>query len=82
MNTRQLRTLLVVLSLGLCTSTAWSSQGQLVASTTQPPVHDQKSATANSGNNNSAANDRLPSIINEEDLPAFLRTDPCDTGDS
>jgi hypothetical protein len=25
---------------------------------------------------------QLPTIFDEENIPAFLRTDPCDTGDS
>jgi hypothetical protein len=29
-----------------------------------------------------ADNPRVPPILNEETIPAFLITDPCDTGDS
>ena len=36
-------------------------------------------ATAEQAN---TANHQVPGIISEEDIPAYLRVDPCDTEDS
>ena len=39
-------------------------------------------ATAEQANTADSANHQVPSIINEEDITAYLRVDPCDTEDS
>lgn len=82
MNTLQLRILFVLLTLGLSTNMAWSSQNLPATPATESDANVLKGATAKSGMNNEAAREGLPSIVNDEDIPAFLRTDPCDTGDS
>jgi hypothetical protein len=41
-----------------------------------------EAVTVKSGKDSGAANEGLRSIFNEEEMPAFLHTDPCDTGDS
>ena len=40
------------------------------------------STTAEPGSSDVQTNSPLPSIYGEEDIPAFLRVDPCDTDDS
>ena len=40
------------------------------------------STTAEQANTTDSANHQVPSIISEEDIPAYLRVDPCDTEDS
>jgi hypothetical protein len=82
MNTLQLRGFIVLLLLGLGTNTAWSGQSSSATPATESHASMLTSATASSDRNDGAANEALPSIMNEEDIPAFLRTDPCDTGDS
>ena len=39
-------------------------------------------ATAEQANTTDSANHQVPSIVDEEDIPAYLRVDPCDTEDS
>jgi hypothetical protein len=41
-----------------------------------------KGATPIPGNHVGAANHLLPGIVIEEEIPAFLVTEPCDTSDS
>ena len=82
MNTLQLRILFVLLTLGLSTNMAWSSQNPPATPATESHSNVLKGATAKSGRNDGAANQGLPSIVNEKDIPAFLLMDPCDTGDS
>ena len=41
-----------------------------------------KGAQASSSQKTGEAQKQLPTILDEENIPAFLRTDPCDTGDS
>lgn len=67
----------VILSIGLGTSAAWPSQSTSVSSHTQP----QADPPVNAADNDKPAIKSLPSIVDEEEIPAFLRTDPCDTGD-
>ena len=82
MNTLQLRTFFVLLTLGVGTSTAWSSHNELTTSVAESHANMPKGATPIPGNNADATNHRLPGIVDEEEIPAFLITDPCDTGDS
>jgi hypothetical protein len=82
MNTLRHRALLILLTLCLGTHAAWSSQDSPAASATGSHAKVPESATAKSGKNAGAANEGLPSIIDEEDIPAYLRGDPCDTGNS
>lgn len=82
MNTLQLRTLFVLLSVGLGTSTAWSSQNELTTSAAESQAVMSKGAKAVPANDTGVSSHRLPGIVNEEEIPAFLITDPCDTGDS
>ena len=82
MKTLQLRTFFILLTVSLSTTTAWSSQNVPATSATESQAIVPEGATAESGKNSSAANEGLPGILNEEEIPAFLRTDPCDTGDS
>lgn len=39
-------------------------------------------ATDEQANTAGSANHQVPGIISEEDIPAYLRVDPCDTEDS
>ena len=82
MNTLRLRIFFVLLTVGLSTSTAWSGQDELTTSAAESHANMPKGATPITGNNSGAVNHRLPGIVNEEEIPAFLITDPCDTGDS
>jgi len=81
MNAFQFRTFLVLLAVGLGTNTAWSSQDYPAMSATEQSANVLKDASAKSGMNDRIANERRPIVV-EEDIPAFLRTDSCDTGDS
>lgn len=40
------------------------------------------STTAEPGSSDVPTNSPLPSMYGEEEIPAFLRVDPCDTDDS
>jgi hypothetical protein len=82
MQTLQPRTFLVLLMLGLGTNTAWSGQSTAATPATGSQANALQTASATSDRNEAAAGATLPSIMSEEDIPAFLRTDPCDTGDS
>jgi hypothetical protein len=84
MNTLQLRSVFVVrmISLGLLTVglNAVASSTPVVESHTPTQKVEQRvgpSATSPAG----SINEGLRSIVNEEEIPAFLRTDPCDTND-
>ena len=39
-------------------------------------------ATAEQANAADSANHQVPGIVSEENIPAYLRVDPCDTEDS
>jgi hypothetical protein len=51
-------------------------------STTESPANVPKGAAAKSAVNAGAAVERLPGIFSEEEIPAYLHADPCDTTDS
>ena len=82
MNTLQLRMILILLTIGLGTNTAWSGQNPSATSATDSHAKVSSGATATPGKHAGASKGALPSIVNEEEIPAFLLTDPCDTGDS
>jgi hypothetical protein len=82
MNRLQLGTFSILLTIGLGTNTAWSSQNVNAMSAAESHANASKGAAAKSGKNVGASHEGLPSIVDEEDIPAFLITDPCDTGDS
>jgi hypothetical protein len=82
MKTRQLRTFLVLLTAGLGAPTVSSSQNVTATPATGTHADVPKGASANSWKNAGAANEPLPSIFSEEEIPAYLFTDPCDTNDS
>jgi len=82
MNTRRLWTFFMLLAVGLGTNTAWSGQNEDAGPATESHANASQGATAQSGQNTGAADQGLPSIVDEEDIPAFLLTDPCDTEDS
>lgn len=82
MNTLQLRTLYILLMVGLGANTAWSGQKVPTTALMESRANVPTVAKAESEKNSGAASEGLPSIMKEEDIPAFLRTDPCDTGDS
>jgi hypothetical protein len=78
----QLRTFIVLLTVGLGASAAWSSQDAPATSALEPRANLSKDAPAQPGNNAGAANGKLPGILPEDEIPAYLITDPCDTQDS
>ena len=82
MNTFQLQTFIVLLTVGLSANTAWSAQNVPAQSLTGSHSNTSKVAEAKPKQNAGAAHNELPGIMNEEDIPAFLRVDSCDTGDS
>jgi hypothetical protein len=82
MKIRQLRTLSVLLIMGLATTTAWSGQNVPAASATGARAGVSADTSAKSAKDVDKPKAGLPSIINEEEIPAFLLTDPCDTEDS
>lgn len=82
MNTRQLGTFSILLTVALGTSTAWSSQTLPATSAAQSHANVPGGAKAESENNAGAADRGLPGIVDEEEIPAYLRMDPCDTEDS
>jgi hypothetical protein len=82
MKTRPVPTSFILLVIGLTASTAWSSQHTPAASPTAVHAGGQDETTAKQKNKAGATKEALPSILNEEEIPAFLRMDPCDTGDA
>lgn len=82
MNPFQLRTIFVLLALGWGTTPAWSDQDHPMASATQSHAGVSKDPSTKTGMNGRVADERPPIVVEEEDIPAFLRTDSCDTGDS
>jgi len=82
MNPTQLRTFLLLLAVVLVPTTAWSGQNAPATPATGSNANLLKDATVDPAAKDRVADERLPVIVNDEDLPAFLRTDPCDTGDS
>jgi hypothetical protein len=81
MKTLQLRSFWVVLGMSLMTLgySAVARSTSATESHAAAPAVEQgaPSATKAAG----LANEGLRSIVNEEEIPAFLRTDPCDTND-
>jgi len=82
MNRLQLGMFSILLTIGLGTNTAWSSQHVTAMSAAESHANASKDAAAKSGKSIGASHAGLPSIVDEEDIPAFLLSDPCDTGDS
>jgi hypothetical protein len=77
MNTLQLR-MVFFITMGLSFATASASSTAPAKSDT----HAQNSvATENSVKAPSVPHSGLRSIVSDEEIPAFLRTDPCDTKD-
>jgi hypothetical protein len=81
MKTLQLRSFWVVLGMVLMTlgNSAVAATTSATESHASAPAVEQgaSSATKAAG----PANEGLRSIVDEEEIPAFLRTDPCDTKD-
>jgi hypothetical protein len=84
MKTLQLRSFWVV----LVTSLGLTVVGLNAAASATPSVESHRSGLkAEQGGDYGAVkaagpeNDGLRSIVDEEEIPAFLRTDPCDTKD-
>jgi hypothetical protein len=81
MKTLQLRSFWVVLGMSLTTLgySAVATSTSATESHASAPAVEQgaPSVTKAAG----PANEGLRSIVNEEEIPAFLRTDPCDTND-
>ncbi len=82
MATFRLRAFLVLLTFGLGANTAWSDQRASANSVTESQSNAPEVGAAEPEQITGAASNELPSIMHEEDIPAYLRTDPCDTGDS
>lgn len=82
MKTAQLRTFLILLMVSLGTPTVYSSQNVPATPATGTHADVPKGASASLWKNAGAANEPLPSIFSEEEIPAYLHTDPCDTNDS
>ncbi len=81
MKTLQFRTLIILLTAGLGTTTAWSGQDVSTTSATASQATLPKGATGQSGNSARAAGGIVPGILSAEEIPAYLLTDPCDTTD-
>ena len=79
MKTLQLRSFWVVLGMSLTTLGYSAVATSATESHAAAPAVEQgaPSVTKAAG----PANEGLRSIVNEEEIPAFLRTDPCDTND-
>jgi hypothetical protein len=60
-------------------TTAWSGQALPGTSATAAKPSSPNGAVASSGKPIGAADGELPGILDEEAMPAFLYTDPCDT---
>ena len=75
MKTRRLQTFLVLLALGPGATTAWSGQDAVAATATDAHASANGTAAGEGGK-------RVPGIVSEEEIPAYLITDPCDTTDS
>lgn len=79
MNTLQLR-MVFVITMGLNLATAGASSA--ASAPAKSDAHAQNSvATENSANTPGVPHSGLRSIVSDEEIPAFLRTDPCDTKD-
>lgn len=81
MITCQLRTVMILLTAALGANTAWSSQSGAATSAMESHATTPKAATEKPAESNRTADRVLPGIVDEEDIPAFLRMDPCDTED-
>lgn len=79
MTTIETRACLALLAASLLASTAWSGQGVTATSSAESAGAIQAAQPATHA---SADKARVPAIVDEEEIPAFLRTDMCDTGDS
>ncbi len=79
MNPFQLRTIFVLLALSWCTNPVWSNQDHPMASATQSHAGVSKHPSTKRDMNGRVADERPPIVVEEEDIPAFLRTDSCDT---
>lgn len=77
----QLRTFLAMLTVGLGTGAAWSSQSTAAMSAAESHVTVTKGTTARSGKNAGGTSEPVPSIFSADEIPAYLLTDPCDTTD-
>jgi hypothetical protein len=75
------RTFLVLLALGLAPA-AWAGQDLSATSVSGLHADVPAGATAKPARTTGAATEPLPSIVDEDEIPAYLRMDPCDTGDS
>ncbi|MGA1562173.1 MAG: hypothetical protein ACO376_04240 [Gammaproteobacteria bacterium] len=79
MNTLQLR-MAFVMMMGLSLATAGASS--TASAPAKSEAHAQNSVAAeNSANVPGVPHSGLRSIVSDEEIPAFLRTDPCDTKD-
>jgi hypothetical protein len=74
--------LFILLSLGVASTAAGSGQASGATSAAASHAEASAGATAKSSREAGAARKGLPSIISEDEIPAFLLTDPCDTEDS
>ena len=73
MKTTLILTFVVLWTIGLGTN---------AIAATPADANPSVSATAQSANSAGSVTHPVPSIISEEDIPAYLRMDPCDTVDS
>lgn len=80
MNALQLRMFVIVLTVS--SATAWSSPTLSATPATESRANAHEGAKVKPGQSTVAPIQKLPSIWTEDDIPAFLITDPCDTGDS
>jgi len=82
MKTLQLRSFWVVLGMvmtALGYSVVATSTSATESHASAPAV--EQGASSSATNATAPTNEGLRSIVDEEELPAFLRTDPCDTKD-
>jgi hypothetical protein len=82
MKIRQLGAFLILLTATFGVATAWSGQNSTPVSASGTQVNPPQPAAAGSAGHTGPAKKALPSIIEEEEIPAFLRMDPCDTGNA
>ena len=82
MNTLQFRMVFGVLMMSLGATPAWSTPGAPAKHQLEAQAQNPAAATTNSVKPTDTSKPGLRSIVSDEEIPAFLRTDPCDTKDS
>lgn len=82
MTLRHLRILSVLLTFAAAADTVGAGQADPTTSAATSQSDRAGSLAANSAQRTDAVKSGVPGIVSEEEIPAFLRRDMCDTGDS